>query len=238
MFNTKIPLYGIMLLISISTGLFLIYKSLKKSKYKKDQIMALMLYMFLGIVFGAKYFTYFTNFSRYKSNFNFMQIGFSSYGAVIGVIIVFVLYSKQFKKSFMELLLIMLPPIPLMYAIGKIGCFFAGCCYGIEYNGIFNIVYKYSVSAPNNVKLFPVQLAEAIVFILIFVFIQIMKNKVSSKIIPLTFVLCGISKFLLDYLRSSHVNVILSVNQIVSIVFIIIGVFFFIKKPYKPIKKL
>ena len=99
MFNTKIPLYGILLLISIASGLFLIYKDLKKRKYTKEQIMVLLLYVFLGIIFGAKYFTYFTNYSKYKDGFRFMEVGFSSYGAVIGSILMLLLFSKQFKTN-------------------------------------------------------------------------------------------------------------------------------------------
>ena len=186
--------------------------------------MVLLLYVFLGIIFGAKYFTYFTNYSKYKDGFRFMEVGFSSYGAVIGSILMLLLFSKQFKKSIKDLLCSILPAIPLMYGIGKIGCFLAGCCYGIEYSGLFNVVYKYSVNAPNNVKLFPVQLVEAIVFLGIFLFINIKyKEKKDTKVIPLVFILCGIAKFSLDYLRISHVNKMISINQVFSLVFIVIG---------------
>ena len=236
MFDTRIPLYGICLLLSIVIGLFFIYKNLQKEKYTKEQITALLLYVFLGIVFGAKYFTYFTNYSKYKGNFKFMEIGFSSYGAVIGTILVLILFAKQYKKSFKEMLTAILPSIPLMYGIGKIGCFLTGCCYGIEYNGIFNVMYKYSSSAPSGVRLFPIQLVEAIVFILIFFYIYQKKKKNSPKIISYVFILCGILKFLLDYLRASHVNIVLSTNQIVSLIFVIIGVFLFVKKSPKASK--
>ncbi len=112
-----------------------------------------------------------------------------------------------------------------MYGIGKIGCFLAGCCYGIEYTGPLSISYKYSYSAPKEISLFPVQLLESIVFISIFwyIFIKIKKSKSNNSIIGQTFIICGIAKFLLDYLRMSHLGKMFTINQIVSVIFVLIG---------------
>lgn len=124
-----------------------------------------------------------------------------------------------------------MPSIPLMYAIGKIGCFITGCCYGIEYNGIGNIIYKYSLDAPQNVPLFPIQILETIIFFIIFMYIinKTLKNKFNWNSLGKSFILCGIAKFSLDFLRASHNNKILSLNQYVSILFILIGVYICIK---------
>jgi len=48
-----------------------------------------------------------------------------------------------------------------------------------------------------------------------------------------SFVLCGLAKFCLDFLRMSHVNIILSLNQIISIIFIIVGIILIIKDGVK-----
>ena len=142
MFNTKFPIYGLMITIAIISGLIVVYKNAKKQKYKQEEIVGLLIYIALGTIFGAKYFTFIINYEKYGGIFDFSKIGLSSYGAIIGIIILVLLFSKQFKKSFSELLIIILPAIPLMYGIGKIGCFLTGCCYGIEYNKIFNVVYN------------------------------------------------------------------------------------------------
>ena len=122
-----------------------------------------------------------------------------------------------------------MPAIPLMYGISKIGCFLAGCCYGIKYNGPLSITYKYSLSAPKNISLLPIQIIETITFILIYLYIS-KKKKENKNIIGITLLLCGLSKFLLDYLRMNHIDKILTVNQIVSIPFIIIGLILYFKE--------
>lgn len=226
MFDTQIPLYGIFILIGIICGIYNIHINAKKINITKEKNLGLVLYIVTGSIIGAKYFSYITNPQKYGT-FNFENLGLSSYGAVIGILIMIFIFSKQFKIKYKELINIVLKAIPLMYAIGKIGCFVAGCCYGIEYDGIFSITYQYSLSAPNGISLFPVQIVETIAFLLIFIYLNTTKNK--DNIIAESFILCGISKFSLDYLRMSHVGEILSLNQIISLIFIVIGIFLILK---------
>lgn len=229
MINTKIPLYGILVVSGILSGLYIIYKNVKTLNYKKEENYGLILYILLGTLFGAKYFTLLTNFNKFKDNIDFKKIGLSSYGAAIGIIILLIIFAKQYKKNFKELINNILPAIPLMYGISKIGCFLAGCCYGIKYNGPLSITYKYSLSAPKNISLLPIQIIETITFILIYLYIS-KKKKENKNIIGITLLLCGLSKFLLDYLRMNHIDKILTVNQIVSIPFIIIGLILYFKE--------
>ena len=238
MFNTKISLYGIVMILSIIIGLIVVYIYAKKEKFTKEELMVFIIFIGLGTIYGAKYYTFFTNPNKYNGHFDFIRVGQSSYGALIGILLMLFLYSKLCKKSYKDLLYIISPPIPLMYGIGKIGCFLAGCCYGIKYDGLLSITYNYSVSAPKGISLFPIQIVETIVFILIFLYInkKTKKEKNKNKIIGLTLILCSIFKFLLDYLRMEHVNKMITINQIVSLVFLIIGIIVLTKYKYKRTK--
>lgn len=235
MFDTKISLYGILIIMAFICGLFVFYKNAKRLNFKKEEMTGLLLFILVGAMFGAKYYTFFANPERYNNIFVFKNVGLSSYGAVIGILILLIIFSILFKKSFKNIIYSFLPSVPLMYGIGKIGCFISGCCYGIEYNGPFKVIYNYSQSAPKGISLFPIQLVEAIVFIIIF-FISnkmVKNNKSNNKTIGFVLIMCGLAKFLLDYLRMSHVGVILSLNQIVSLLFIIIGIVLLIIKDHK-----
>ena len=230
MFDTNIPLYSILLILSMISGLIVTYINTKSLNFRKEETVGLLMYISLGAIFGAKYYTLFTNYQKYKSAVEFSQIGLSSYGAVIGIILMLFLFSKQYKKHFKDLIYALLPAIPLMYGIGKIGCFLGGCCYGINYDGPFHVTYNYSLSAPKNMNLFPIQLFETIIFIIIFLYISKISKKEQNKnkVIGITFIICSIAKFLLEYLRMAHK--ILSLNQIVSIMFLIIGIVFYVKR--------
>lgn len=224
MFNTKIPLYGIMILLALVANVIISSVLAKKYNFNSTEVICLLLYENIGIILGAKILTYIEHYKELE--FDLLKLGVSSYGAVIGAIIFLLLFAFQFKKSIKDILFIFMPSIPLMYAIGKIGCFLVGCCHGIEYTGIGSVVYKYSEIVPQNVELFPVQIVETIVFTLIFIYMikKSLKNNFNIKTLGISFILCGISKFLLEFLRMSHVGKIISFTQTISILFIIIGI--------------
>lgn len=223
MFNTSFPFYGVMIFIAIIANIIITNILSCKYNYSIFEYINLVLYEMIGIIIGAKIFTYLTQYNNYKE-FNIYYIGMSSYGAVIGAIIMILIFSIIHNKSFKELLYIIVPPIPLLYGIGKIGCFLAGCCRGFVYNGIGSVTYKY-IPNTDTLSYFPIQLIEAIVFILIFIYLItiIRKNKFNDLYIGKTFVICGLFKFVLDFFRISRNGKILSINQVLSLIFILIG---------------
>lgn len=228
MFNTKIPLYAVMLILSLFANTFIVIKLAKKFDYDKLKILILVIFENIGIIYGGKLMTYFTG--NYEK-FNFLTLGFSSYGGLIGALIFVILFYYLIDKD-KNLLNVTLPSIPLVYSIGKIGCFLAGCCHGILYNGLFSITYHYSLVTENGTSYFPVQLLESLVFLVIFIieYKRVKRGKFNPWIL---LILCSLSKFILDFLRYSHVGKILTINQIISLIFLIIGIYFWRKNERK-----
>ena len=224
MFNTNIPIYGVMILLALVSNVIIVLLIYKKYSFTKEEIIGAIVYENIGIILGAKIFSFIENYKLYKE-FDFIKIGLSSYGAVIGAVIFLVIFSLQFKKSIKEMLFTFMPSIPLMYAIGKIGCFLVGCCHGIEYSGPLSISYKYSLFAKANIGYFPIQIVESIVFILIFIYAinKAIKNRFNARVLSISCILCGFSKFILEYLRFSHNSVDISLTQIIGITFIFAG---------------
>jgi phosphatidylglycerol:prolipoprotein diacylglycerol transferase len=227
MFNTNLPLYGIMILLSLAANILVVVFFTNKRRFSREELFGALFYENVGIVLGAKVFSYFQNPGVYE-DFNILSLGMSAYGGIIGALICLFIYGLQFKKKIGQMLLIFMPPIPLMYAIGKIGCFLEGCCYGVEYSGFGSVVYMYSYStAPAGVRLFPVQLAESIVFTCVFAYIlfKINKNRFNYFSLGIAFCMGGVCKLALDFLRMSHAGQIISINQIFSIIFIVFGLY-------------
>lgn len=215
------PFYGIILLISIIISLFYIYRMLKKENIKDKNIyLYILLYGLFAIVFG-KFYTMITS-----NEYNILKAGLSSYGGLIGVILASIIFEfiVPTNKKIIKYTIISLP---LTYGIGKIACFIAGCCYGIPYNGIFNVVYKDGL----NIPLFPIQITETIVFIMIFIICNKLRN--NKNIIYITILISTISKFLLDFLRYEHINKLITANQIFSIIVIIVIIVLLIIKKLK-----
>ena len=88
-------------------------------------------------------------------------------------------------------------------------------------------MYHYSKIAPNGVALFPIQLVESVLFLLIFIYMLncYVKKKRNEKTILNAVIMCSSAKFIFDFFRMSHVYVLISINQIISVCFIIISLF-------------
>lgn len=210
------PFYGIILLISIVISLFYIYRMLKKENINNKNIyLYILLYGLFAIVFG-KFYTMITS-----NEYNILKAGLSSYGGLIGVMLASIIFELivPTNKKIIKYTIISLP---LTYGIGKIACFIAGCCYGIPYNGIFNVIYRDGL----NIPLFPIQLLESIVFIIIFIIANKLRN--NKNVIYITVLVSILMKFLLDFLRYEHIKRVLSVNQIFSIILLVVLIIVYI----------
>lgn len=78
-----------------------------------------------------------------------LQGGFVFYGGLLGGMLTLFLFAKWQEASFLDYLTAIAPSVPLAHAFGRIGCFLAGCCYGIP------------LDSSTNPPLFPVQLLES-----------------------------------------------------------------------------
>lgn len=232
MFNINIPFYSIAIILSLFSNVIIVLLFSQKYKtFNNNEIVCLLLYENIGIIFGAKFLSFLLSYEKFNGQFKFLNVGLSSYGAIIGATLFLFIFSIQFKKNFKDIIFMFLPSMPLMYSIGKIGCFLAGCCYGIKYNGLGKIMYYYSNEAPNNIYLFPVQLIESLIFFVIFLYLirKQYTNKLTNKSFGICLIMCGISKFIMDFFRMNYSNTILSVNKIISIFVIIVGIIIVIK---------
>jgi len=108
--------------------------------------------------------------------------GFVFYGGLVGGILGLIIYAKQFKTELSLLLNIYSAVVPLGHAFGRVGCFFGGCCYGTPYNGPFSHIYEVPTgAAPVGVPLFPIQLVEAFLLLLLFAVQLVLLLKVSAR---------------------------------------------------------
>lgn len=238
--------YSFFIFVGIILGaVFAVQYFSKFYNIKKEDIIYCILYAIIGLGIGAKLLYIVTNIPFLINNYTTLDItdtllkmltgGFVFYGGLIGGVLGIFIYSKQFKISFKDLLLILLPTVPLVHSIGRIGCFFAGCCYGIEYNGIGAITFYNSDFAPNGIPLFPTQIIESICLFIIFIILLVFYKKFlnTTKIIGLYCVMYSMTRFTIEFFRGDVIRGIylnLSTSQWISIIIFIIGIIILLKK--------
>lgn len=130
--------------------------------------------------------------------------------------------------------------VPLFHTFGRIGCFLAGCCYGVESD--FGFVTEYN-NAPAHfgVVRFPVQLFEAsgnlLIFILLVYFFK--RNILKSKLFVLYLGIYAPMRFALEFFRGDEVRGFvmgLSTSQLISLI-IMIAMLIYSSRLYMQSKK-
>ena len=111
----------------------------------------------------SKYFLVFGLMITHPIKSGLMSSGFVFYGGLLGGILGYLVGVKIARCSFSDFVNTFAFVIPYIHAWGRVGCFCAGCCYGIPYDGPLAVHYTHPVSdAPCGPGIFPVQLLEAL----------------------------------------------------------------------------
>lgn len=148
------------------------------------------------------------------------------YGGLVGGIAGAVLYIRICKLDFWDVSDILVPSAPLFHTFGRLGCFFAGCCYGREAE--WGIPFTNSLNAPNGIPFVPVQLFEAGFNLLFFIIILIVRpeRKQPKILLPLYLIVYAAGRFMLEFLRGEIGRgvFLLSVSQWISLLIIPTGI--------------
>lgn len=194
--------------------------------------------LFIASFVGGKVFYYLEKPIYFLNNpsqmlYNFSG-GFVFYGSFLFAIPFVIIYFKKRKQPLLLILDILAITTLIVHAIGRIGCFFGGCCYGRPTNGFLGIVFKNS----NNIAVYPIQLFEALVLLTIMTGLLIYKKhqKFSGQIFLLYLTLYAVSRIILENFRGDArvylFNGLMSQAQTIALLLIIISIitFFTISK--------
>ena len=128
------------------------------------------------------------------------------------------------------------PGLALAQGIARVGCFLAGCCWGIPTQLPFGVTFTseqaHSITGvPLGVKLHPTQLYEAALVLLAIPFLlRLRQHKSFDGEVVLAYILYyGVVRFFLEFLRGdprgSYFNDLLSTSQLISLLIIPIAAF-------------
>lgn len=226
----RIPLYGMCIVVGVFIANIIIKMTCEKKHFQWDDIVLSEAYFALGGIIGGKLLYLITTLSTIPWGqmdatifHQLMAGGFVFYGALIGAIIAVFIGAKIHHLPILNIGKEYLYLIPFMHAFGRLGCHFAGCCYGVPYDGIFSVTYGKDAFAPQDVSLFPIQLLEAICLLGISGWLYMLPKYKNSLIHYLC--LYAIIRFLLEFFRGDVARgsyLIFSTSQWISIIILII----------------
>ena len=135
--NVSIDTYYVIWFVALALALRWTVGRIALYEIDDDEGRKVIAWGFLGMLLGSRASEYFRNFSTYWSDpsliFDLTRGGLSERGAILGALIVTsILCWRGGKVSFFRLCEAVVLPGFLAIAIGRWGCFFAGCCIGIQ----------------------------------------------------------------------------------------------------------
>lgn len=222
----SIQAYGLCIAIG---GLISFYLLCKDSKIQRIVSESTLITSFQLIIlsgyFGGRIGTMLSEPTTFKDPlflFKFWEPGLSILGAIIGIIAT--LYCYFYIKKIPTLLFLDRVAIyaPLTQSFGRLGCFFAGCCYGLPTTSWLSVTYTNTDSmAPLHHALHPAQLYSSLLLLAIFFFLYLVQQHRSNKpgILFLSYiVLASIERFLIDFIRWDRIFTVQSpILQLYSI---------------------
>jgi phosphatidylglycerol:prolipoprotein diacylglycerol transferase len=135
--------YGLMIALGVIAGYFAARVRAKKIGLTDDHMVDLLFYLLIFCVIGAKLMYVLTNDFLFYFH-NPIEIiksggeGLSFFGIIPAGILVAIVYAKIHKINIWALLDVLASGVLIGYAIGRIGCFFNGCCIGLPSDSWFS----------------------------------------------------------------------------------------------------
>lgn len=125
--------YGTMLLVAVLAAIGLTVWRGRKLGLDPDMLIMLCFWMILPGILGARVFyiiQYREDFNTISSLLNFTKGGLVVYGSVIGGVVGLLVFVVRHKLPLLATCDLMAPSFMLGLAIGRLGCFLNGCCFG------------------------------------------------------------------------------------------------------------
>lgn len=234
--NDFFIIYSYPLFIGFGWGigiLFTLYYS-KKNKISESSIAKLMFGIFICSWIGSKLLFIFTQ-NLYQINSKLFNLSFwvggglVFYGGLIGAIVFLILYCFLLKKFELKNLYIIIPGICFGHAIGRVGCYMAGCCYGKTFYLL------------NRSFIHPVQLYESILLMMLgLTTSKMIKNNRKENLILIYLASYSIIRFILEFVRGDGVRgriFTLSTSQFISILIVLFCCSYYTLRYHKKVSK-
>ena len=228
--------YGLLLALAYLGGLqFALIRS-KQRGLDPSRIMDLGIWIIISALVGAKAMLLIVERDYFWQHpgelLSLAQSGGVFYGGLILAVAVALWYLWRHKMPMWTVCDVFAPGIAFGHIVGRLGCFFAGCCYGKETTVPWAITFHdpfahANVGTPLDVALHPTQLYEAGAELLILVLLLATEKKgrpFAGRTFWTYMFLYGVSRFIVEIYRGDPRGTVLggalSTSQFISVLLV------------------
>ncbi len=233
--NWPFPIYSYPLFLGFAWGIAYSYSHAVADEAKIDifKFKMYMLGLFISTWIGAKIFFWIFSAERSSTvitSINFwMGGGFVFFGGLVFGLIFTIVHNYYCKLINIDMAAKLLPGLCLAHAVGRIGCFLAGCCFGKQLHQPLKIL-------GHEIDKHPAQLYEIFVLLSLFFFFRVGFKKSNMKkiqIILIYLMAYAGSRFFIEFMRADTIRGVygpFSSSQWVSIIMMIVSIGIFIRE--------
>jgi phosphatidylglycerol:prolipoprotein diacylglycerol transferase len=236
----QVPTYGVMLAIAVAAGLWTARRRAISVGIDGDRLVDFGLWLVIWALIGSKLLLVVVELPQYLAHperfLSLFRAGGVFLGGFMAAVVAAVVLLKRYKLPPLPSFDAMAPSISLGQAIGRVGCFAAGCCWGGRCDLPWSVVYTNPAAAANvgtplhqHVHPWPLYAVAANLVLFLILELYHRRRPTSGRVFGAYLVLYGVTRFILERWRGDEIrgDVLwgwLSTSQGISIGLIACGV--------------
>jgi phosphatidylglycerol---prolipoprotein diacylglyceryl transferase len=235
--------YGLLVATGVVIGLWYARRQAPRAGLDRERVWNMGIYAILAALFLAKVWLVFSDWGYYMGHprdilsLATIQSGGDFYGGVLGAVLVLLIYSYIYNMPLTSVLDTFAVALPIGHAIGRLGCFAAGCCYGKPTTMPWGVTFSNPLAAqiagtPLDVRLHPTQIYEAAAEFINFLILVWMgkRQRFKGQLLGTYFLLYGAERGTIEFFRGDPGRTMMfrnsfSLMQLVSAGLILAGGF-------------
>jgi phosphatidylglycerol:prolipoprotein diacylglycerol transferase len=235
--------YGVLLALAFLAGLWVVSRQAKKAGLDATVITDMAVYVLIGGLVGAKLLLLIVEWPYYSKHageiFGLLQSGGVFYGGLLGAFPVAWWFARRHRLDPWRTADVLAPGVAIGQAIGRLGCFAAGCCYGrpadVPWAVTFHDVYATrQVGTPLDTPLHPTQLYESAATLAIFLFLRWLsgRKRFDGQVTLAYIFLYAVARFVIEFYRGDAARGMvlggwLSTSQFIAILMVLAVLFLY-----------
>jgi phosphatidylglycerol:prolipoprotein diacylglycerol transferase len=249
----NMPTYGLLVSLGVLLGLWISVRNSQKQGIDPDNAWNLGIIVVMCGIIGSKILYILVDWGEYSAHpaeifsLNTLQAGGVFSGGLIGAFAAAAWYIRRHHMPALATCDAFAPGLAIGHAIGRVGCFAAGCCFGKPTDHFWGVTFTSPIAhelvgTPIGEALQPTQLFESAIELANFFLLAwlLKRKKFDGEVIGTYFFLYGIARFFLEYLRGDpgrgDVFGIITGTQLVALCLIVVGGFIWWLRPaMKPV---
>jgi phosphatidylglycerol:prolipoprotein diacylglycerol transferase len=209
-----LPTYGLLVAIGFLAGMGLVLRLSRRAGLDVDLTGNLAIYCALAGLAGAKLLMFVMDFPYYSENpgriFSLETLLSAGvyYGGFLGALLFAWFYIRRHSLPWWKTADVFAPGVALGHAIGRLGCFAAGCCWGSECDRPWAVTFTHPeaqalTGVPLGVPLHPAQLYEAAATgaVALWLYLRIRRPHAEGEILAWYLALYSGARFAIEFFR-------------------------------------